>query len=417
MAERPKLLFIAPWFLFPTDAGGKIRSTDILRGMKGGAFDIELASPAPADHAGHAKALAAVADRFRPWPERHRGPLFPLARLRHLPGKLPINVATDKDPTAMTVIAEALAEAPDLVVVDFPHTAILLPDRLAAPSVLFTHNVEAEIFARHAEDAGDALRRAIYRDQWRKMTDFERQTLGRFDAVIAVSDRDGDVFREQYGCGRVRNIPTGVDLDRFTYRPTRPAAPGQPPRLVFTGSMNWQANIDAFVYFMDEIWPLIVAEAPDVRLDLVGREPPPSLIRRAEEKQLPWRFTGFVESIEPYVHDAQAYVIPLRVGGGTRIKVYEAMAMGCPVVSTSIGVEGLPIEDGGHYLEADNPAAFAEATLRLLRDAEFGRNLAERAHGHVRDHFSAERVARAFEEICLAALEGRLEAASAESRR
>ncbi|MDP6344973.1 MAG: hypothetical protein QF491_15655, partial [Alphaproteobacteria bacterium] len=84
MAERPKLLFIAPWFLFPTDAGGKIRSTDILRGMKGGAFDIELASPAPADHAGHAKALAAVADRFRPWPERHRGPLFPLARLRHL---------------------------------------------------------------------------------------------------------------------------------------------------------------------------------------------------------------------------------------------------------------------------------------------------------------------------------------------
>jgi glycosyltransferase involved in cell wall biosynthesis len=164
--------------------------------------------------------------------------------------------------------------------------------------------------------------------------------------------------------------------------------------------MDWLANIDGIEFLMNEIWPQIAAAEPAAKVLVVGRNPPERLVEAARRRALPWTFTGFVDDIRPYVHASDAYLIPLRIGSGTRIKAYEAMAMGCPVVSTTIGVEGLPLDPDHHYLRADSPGAFASAVVRLLADRALRRQLARAARDYVQSHFGWKGVATAFEGIC-----------------
>lgn len=399
MNTRPKLLFVSPRFLFPVDSGGKIRTTQILRGMHGGVFEVTLASPVPdGAEAAFAGELSGVCDRFVGWPENRKGRWFPLARLRHALGALPIPVATDRSRAGARAVGHELARDPDVVVFDFPHSVVFAPRRLDTASVMFTHNVEAEIFARHARVASGALRRALWRSQERKMRRFERETLARFDRVIAVSSRDREAF-EAAGIARTATISTGVDLDYFTH-----AAPGGGDNVIFSGSMDWLANIDAMEFFLDEVWPRVLAVRPAARMTVVGRSPPAALVERARRMAPSWRFTGYVDDIRPHVREAAVYVVPLRVAGGTRLKVFEAMAVGCPVVSTAIGVEGLPLEAGRHYLQADAAADLAASVTGLLADRARGAALAAEARRHVERHFSFRAVAREFESICLDAV-------------
>jgi glycosyltransferase involved in cell wall biosynthesis len=208
-----------------------------------------------------------------------------------------------------------------------------------------------------------------------------------------------------YQIGSVSTIPTGVDLGYFTYSRNAEPVQGDGGTVVFTGSMDWMANIDGVEFLMDAVWPGVSSARPGARCVIVGRSPPPALVERARARRLNWEFTGFVDDVRPFVRRAHVYVIPLRVGGGTRIKVYEAMAMGCPVVSTRIGVEGLPVEHDRHYLEADSGEALAHAIVALLDDRERGARLSEEARKYVEENMSARRAAQAFEQICLRALE------------
>jgi polysaccharide biosynthesis protein PslH len=307
---------------------------------------------------------------------------------------LPIPVATDRSADGRRAVQAALERSPDVVVFDFPHAAVLAPEQLQTPCVLFTHNIEAEIFKRHADVASFPMS-ALWKSQLRKMLRFERETLRRFDTVIAVSERDADVFVREYATSNVRTISTGVDLDYFNY--AGPAASGD---VVFTGSMDWLANRDGINFLMDSIWPLVTERAPQARMVVVGRSPPGWLTRKAAQAKLNWHFTGYVDDIRPYVAAGSVYVIPLRVGGGTRLKVYEAMAMGCPVVSTSIGVEGLPLLANTHYLCADDASAFAGSIVRLLLERTLRNELSSAAREFVEAHCSYRAVARQFEQIC-----------------
>jgi glycosyltransferase involved in cell wall biosynthesis len=165
--------------------------------------------------------------------------------------------------------------------------------------------------------------------------------------------------------------------------------------------MDWLANIDGIHFMMEKIWPQVREQVPSATMTVVGRDPPASLVEDGRRLNAGWKFSGFVDDIRPYVRRAAVFVIPLRVGGGTRIKAFEAMAMGCPVVSTSIGTEGLELEAGRHYLRADSSTEFASAIVRLLRDADLRRRLSEEARAHVERRFSSAAAARDFEEICL----------------
>ncbi len=408
MSGKPCLLFVTPRYLIPADSGGKIRTSDILRGLKGGVFSVTLSSPTSTEPERDKAALADLCDRFAPWPEPRRGPWFPFLRLAHLAGSLPVSVVTDESLQGRRVVADELARRPDIVVIDFPHTAVLLPERLNATTVMFTHNVEAEIFHRHAEKANGRLHRLIWQDQVRKMRSFERGTLKLFDRVIAVSERDRAFFADAYGIANVVAIPTGVDLGYFSPRPPgRPQPDAKGGTIVFTGSMDWRANIEGIEYFMEEVWPLITQHRPQARFVLVGRNPPASLVETVKKRNLNWTITGFVDDVRPYIRDADVFVMPLRIGGGTRIKAFEAMAMGCPVVSTSLGVEGLPVEEGHHYWRGDNAGAFVAAVTGLLADPLKAEELAANARKLVETNFSASRVAAVFESICAEAMRER----------
>ena len=404
--SRPRhLLFVSSRYLFPTDSGGKIRTVNILRGMKGGVFEITLASPRPAvARPGDPTDIGDICDRFVDWPDAARGALFPWTRMRHLLSTLPVAVAADYSELGRRAIAQELEGGPDIVVVDFPHAAVLAPPPYPCPSVIFTHNVEAEIFQRHVEVAPNALKRAIWRNQAVKMERYERDLLPRFTSVVAVADRDREYFQRVYGAGNVSTIPTGVDLGYFTYGGSAALKDGDGGTVVFTGSMDWMANIDGVEFLMDAVWPAVSRTRPGARCVIVGRSPPQALVQRARARKLNWEFTGFVDDVRPFVQNAHVYVIPLRVGGGTRIKVYEAMAMGCPVVSTRIGVEGLPVEHDRHFLEADSADAMAAAVLALLHDHERRDRLSRQARTFVEQDMSARRAAEAFEQICLRAM-------------
>jgi polysaccharide biosynthesis protein PslH len=395
---RPRLLFVSPRFLFPANEGGKIRTSNILRQMKGGAFELILASPAPADAGNFAAAIGEVCDRFCSWPAE---PVTRLRRLLALPGAIPVAAATDRSAAGSAVIAAAIAEAPDVVVVDFPHADVLMPRRIGRPSVLFTHNVEAEIFERHASLATGAWRH-VWRNQVGKMQRFEADVLRRYDSVIAVSGRDAEALRRRYSLAVVEPIETGVDLDFFQYAApsTAPAFGSDGGTIVFTGVMDSPANTDGIDFLMNGIWPEIAKARPNAKALIVGRNPQKSLLAAVQERGLPWTVTGSVDDIRPYVAQGHVSVIPLRVGSGTRIKAFEAMAMGRPVVATRVGIEGLDIEPGQHFLQADTAADFAAAILRLLGDAGLRETLAAAARARLEERFSWAHVARQFEAIC-----------------
>ncbi len=397
-SRRPHLAFVSPLFLFPTDAGGRIRTTNILRGLKGGAFELTLCLPAEPGQAGRwGPELAAVADHVHTWAAEAPAPRW--ARAGHLLSALPVNVRADRTRAGLEAVRR-LAERSDIdiVVFDFVHSAVLKPAQAPWTTLCFTHNVESEIFARHATQARDPARRWLWGSQHRKMLRFERDALQSFDGVIAVSERDAQAFRKQYGLPVVDAIPTGVDLDFYAYR--APDAAPSPPTVVFLGAMDWQANIDGVTRFLREVWPLVLAKRPDAHFRIVGRRPSSALSALAASVPNV-SLTGFVDDVRPHVQGSCAFVIPLDVGGGTRIKAFEAMAMGCPVVSTAIGIEGLDADPDRHFLLRDGSADMAAAVLSLIEQPALREQLARDARQLVEERFGHRAVAAVFERICL----------------
>jgi hypothetical protein len=400
-----RLLVVSPRFLFPLDQGGRIRTANTLRNMKGGAFQITLVSPAPPDARRWDAEIATVCDEFRSWPEES---LSRAGKIAALFGKLPVAVASDVSRAGRRVVAQALAEKPDAVLVDFPHAAVLMPSAMPPRSIMFTHNVEAEIFERQVELTRPPMR-WVWQHEARKMRRFEGDVLRTFGTVIAVSERDAHALESQYQIPKVHPVKTGVDIDYYSW--VRPDSVTPPPPdggiLVFTGAMDSRSNIEGIQFLLREVWPLILAARPKAQALIVGRNPPANLKAEAASRNYDWSFSGYVDDVRPWVARGHAYAIPLRVGSGTRLKVFEAMAMGTPMVSTGLGVEGLPVEPGEHYLRANDARSFADATLALFADGDRRQALSTAARALVEARFSWPAVTGEFESICLAAAQRR----------
>jgi sugar transferase (PEP-CTERM/EpsH1 system associated) len=280
----------------------------------------------------------------------------------------------------------------DVVVCDFLAAAGMIPWHIPMPKVLFTHNVEALIWKRQGAVARNPLWKVISWREYRTTAQAERRYLKLADHVLAVSDTDRDFFGRIIEPGKITVIPTGVDLDFF-----QPAAgEEQPNTLVFTGSMDYMPNEDGICYFIEQILPRVQSQIPNVALQVVGRRPSPRLLKLAA--MTPGvKVTGGVEDIRPYVQRGSVYVVPLRVGSGTRLKIFEAMAMGKAVISTSVGAEGLPVRSEQDILIADTPEAFANAVVRLLGDHKLRGDLGRAARELVVQKDGWASVAKHFE--------------------
>jgi sugar transferase (PEP-CTERM/EpsH1 system associated) len=279
----------------------------------------------------------------------------------------------------------------DVILCDFIFAAGVIPWNSVTPKVLFTHNVEATIWRRHYEVATSPLWKAISWREWRKMEAAERRYLKLADHVLTVSETDRDAFVPLVDPERLSVVPTGVDIDYFQPMPIEELTDS----LVFTGSMDWLPNEDAILYFVDAILPLIREKCPSVVLEVVGRSPSRKLQALAEtEKSV--RLTGWVEDIRPFVARGSVCIVPLRIGGGTRLKIFEAMAMGKAVISTSVGAEGLAVKTGENILLADTPKDFAESVIALINDSKRRQHLGTAARALVQENYSWSKVAETF---------------------
>ena len=289
----------------------------------------------------------------------------------------------------------------DYLVCDFVHAAVNMPRGIPVPSILFQHNVEAVIWERLYQQQTNPLMGKYYEMQWRRMFNFERDACRRFDTVIAVSENDAAKMRADYGLHHVVAIPTAVDTDYFQPHPDVPRAPNT---LVFTGSLDWTPNIDGLRWFVDLVLPVVARAVPNVKLKVVGRNPRSDLVAAIKGRS-GVELVGRVPDVRPHVQGATASVVPLLVGGGTRMKIFESLALDTPVVSTTIGAEGLPLEPNYHILIADTPEDFARATIELLRNQAYSAAMGVRGGNYVREKFGAAAVAREFATICHATVE------------
>jgi polysaccharide biosynthesis protein PslH len=253
----------------------------------------------------------------------------------------------------------------DVAVCDFLDAAVNFPEKPGIPTVLFQHNVESEIWRRHADTASDPVRRMMYKMEFAKMFRYEQAIVERYQHVIAVSEHDKELMAKWSETSRITVVPTGVDLEQ--YRPEPSPSPSE-PLVMFVGAMDWEPNIDAVEYFVAEIWPLVQVRVPDAKFRIVGRNPDRRVQKQASECI---EITGTVASVVDHLRQAATVIVPLRIGGGTRLKIYEAMAMGKAVVSTSVGAEGLDVHHQRDIVLADDPKSFAEAIVMFLQDREF----------------------------------------------
>jgi glycosyltransferase involved in cell wall biosynthesis len=283
----------------------------------------------------------------------------------------------------------------DLLVCDFLQPSLNFRQLSGAPTLLFEHNIESVIPRRHFETSRNPIAKVFWRLQWRRMQRYEKDACAKFNGVVAVSDKDKEILEREFGARNIFTIPTGVDIEYFF--------PGEEPvaqnSLVFTGSMDWLPNEDAILFFAREILGQIKREIPAVKLTVVGRNPSKHLIK--ELNSYPEiDVVGRVDDVRPFISNHALYIIPLRIGGGTRIKAYEAMAMGKAVVSTTVGIEGLPVTDGENVILADGADSFAQAVVMLLRDKERRQQVGMKARSFVRGNFGWQKVASEFANIC-----------------
>jgi len=359
-----KILWAKSGGLLPLDRGGKIRSFNLARELarrhEVGLF-MFYPRTTPDPHHQLRDRFARVDCVPMDMPKR-AGVSDILAYAANAPTTLPYQMRKSCQPAARRRLRELLqAGRYDVLLCDFLLTAGIVPWELGIPTVMFTHNVEAVIWKRRFLVNRNPLWKLVAWREYRTMARAERHFTQMADHVLTVSDEDRKAFLEFLPAERVTTVPTGVDLDYFRAE----ESPQRSRSLVFTGSMDWLPNEDAIIYFSSEILPLVQQHIPDVTLSVVGRRPSRKLLALAKNNPAV-RVTGAVDDIRPYVHEAAVYVVPLRIGGGTRIKIFEAMAMGSGVVSTSVGAEGLPVKHEENILLADSPEDFAARTVALI---------------------------------------------------
>jgi len=388
-----RILFLAHLFPLPLDSGGKIKSYHTLKALASRHEVRAIAfvrSDEEASLIPELKSICAGVDVVR----LDRGTLRQLSDLGGslVAGKSFI-IGRDFRAEMLDAVRRAAEEyRPDVVHIDHlqmaQHVDFSGPYRV----VLDNHNVESMIVKRMAETADHGLMRLYAGLEWPKLRSYEIETCRRCDYVLTVSEEDKATLLEMLNqpqhdaVANVECVPIGVDVDHF--RPIE-RVPGS-LNMLSIGTMYWPPNVDSMLYFSREIMPLVRQQIPDCRLTIAGQRPVESIQALGREPGV--TVTGYVEDERDVASDCGVFIVPLRSGSGVRVKILNALAMGLPVVSTSVGAEGLDVRSGEHLLIADGAAGFAQAVVRVLRDSELADRLGRSGRELVCEKYSWNRV-------------------------
>jgi len=387
-----RVLWVKAGGFLPLDAGGKIRSYHTVKNIARH-WTTTVITFYPEEREDQNPTLQGIVDKLITVPlrSRSRAAVYGAALL----GSRPFMFERFCRPEVERAVAAELEDGKyDVVICDFVLACGVVPREVDATKIVFTHNVESRIWERHYKVAENFPRRLVAKREWRLLEDLEHRYLGEADAVLAVSEADRAEFVSwDIAPEKVFSVPTGVDTSFFEPQPEI----SQSGTLVFVGSMDWMPNQDGILFFLDEIYPLVQKKCPGVKLQVVGRRPPPRILEECS-RHPSVSVTGWVKDIREYLAEADACVVPLRVGSGTRLKIFEAMAMGKAVISTTIGAEGLPVTDRKNILIADKAADFADGTVELLQDRVKREGLGKGARTLVEENYSWEAVTAEFME-------------------
>jgi glycosyltransferase involved in cell wall biosynthesis len=304
--------------------------------------------------------------------------------VRSLVSAYPYTVRWLMDTHYAAALASAVARIrPDAIHVD---TISLAPyvQHLHTPAGLNHHNIESDMLLRRASLEGNPGRKFYFWQEGQRLRRFERSCAQRFQVHITCSGLDADRFKRIAGPVKTAVIPNGVDLDYFR----RGAATSfKRNSMVFAGRLSWYPNAAAMRFFANEIWPLLQARVPDASVTIVGKSPPDELLRLASRDQRV-AVTGFVDDVRPYLEQACVYICPIFDGGGTKLKIIDALAMGCAIVAHPVACEGIEVSDGLNVLLASTPEQFTAQVLRLFEDPELRARISANARALAEEKYS-----------------------------
>lgn len=363
-----RVLQLAPRAPWPLDTGAKLRNYYLARVIAAHASVSLLAfsetGPAP-PRLSAPRRLPHPYDRIVTVPRDHGYSFGKL--LRGAVGRTPLPLLNYTSEEMKQALEGTLVEnAFDIIQLESIHLMNYLPVIRAARSrplvICDWHNVESDLMRQYAESQSNIARKTYARRTARLMSEYEERALSEFDAHIVVSEHDADRLRRVNSGSRIQVIENGVDVDFYTSDDQTETK----NRIVFVGSMDYHANIEAAIRFGKDVWPAVHEKYPELIFTIVGRDPAPSVRELTTFAGV--EVTGSVEDVRPYYREAIVAVVPLKVGGGSRLKILEAMAAGVPVVSTVRGAEGLHVHNGENILLADANEELANAIISLISE-------------------------------------------------
>mgnify|MGYP003810513841 CR=1 FL=1 len=367
-----KILYLTPRTPYPPDDGGKIASFGLIKYLALRGHDITLLSIAPsyANNISELKRYCRVETGMKGTSNSYKDMLL------NMLSKVPYTISKYHSKAFLDKLRKVVrGNHFDIVHIEQLHMAYygeFIKKEFGLPIVLREQNVESTIWERYYLEASDPLIKFYARLQLHKVYTYESKIAAEFDRCFMITEKDKERILMMNPNVKASVIPGGVDISYFYPLDI----PIEPYSVVSVASIEWPPNIDGILWFVNRVWPLVKLKLPQARFYVVGKNPPAKIKKLAKKDII---VTGYVEDVRKYIARATVFVVPLRTGGGMRIKILNAMAMGKAVLSTAVGCEGLDIENGKNIYVADSEKEFAHLILKLLQDECERKKIGEQA--------------------------------------
>ena len=378
-----KILFLAHLFPLPLDSGGKIKSFYTLKALAA-EHDVSFLSFIRGEDEGkHLKELHKICPNIKVINLHRSKSRFAKDALMSLCSDKSFIVYRDFREEMQSAFDDLVKSfAPDIVHIDHLQMAQFVSFEADYKTVLDEHNVEHLIIKRVSQTSSNHLMRNYAAIEWKKLKKYELNVCSKASLVLTVSEEDKNtLLSEASNINAIEAVPIGVDTDFFKIVNRNTDS----KTILSIATMYWPPNVDSMLYFCQDIFPLIKKEIPDAKLNIAGQRPVKEITNLASESII---VSGYIDDSREVSKDCAAFIVPLRSGSGVRVKILNAMAMGLPIVTTSIGVEGLNCENGKHLLIADTPKEFASAVIDLFNNKEKSIQLGKNARELVENEYS-----------------------------